>query len=65
MKTNNSHSASQMPLLRRPATGHATKREQKHELLLTFMANTTTQKHKRRTALVKPKLLSTLLSFFL
>jgi hypothetical protein len=41
-----------------------TRREQKHELLLTFMANTRSRKHKRRTT-QKPKILTTLLSFFL
>ena len=43
--------------------GDATRRQKKHEMLLTFMENAKTQK--RRPAPVKPRLLKTLLSFFL
>jgi len=49
-----------------PASHRATRRQQKHELLLTFMkhANTPPPKRKHRTAPVKPTLLHTLLSLF-
>lgn len=40
----------------------ATRRQQKHELLLTFMANANAEK--KRPAPAKPKLLATLLSLF-
>ena len=48
-------------------TGSATKRQKKHEMLLTFMANAKTKNEKPRPAPVKPKLqlLRTLLSFFI
>ena len=42
-----------------------TRRQQKHDLLLTFMANTHTPYNKQRTAPVRPTLLKTLLSLFL
>ena len=42
--------------------GDATRRQKKHDMLVTFMANAHTQK--RRTAPVRPKLLTTLLSIF-
>jgi hypothetical protein len=41
-----------------------TRRELKHEMLLAFMANVKAQKQKR-SAPVAPKLLKTLLPFFL
>lgn len=43
--------------------GAATRRQKKHEMLLTFMANTKSVKH--RPVAVKPKLISALLSFFI
>ena len=42
-----------------------TKREIKHEMLLAFMANIKAQKQNHRSAPLAPKLLKTLLSFFL
>ena len=42
-----------------------TKRQQKHDMLITFMSNVKTPKQTRRPAPIKPKLLKTLLSFFL
>jgi len=62
--TTNLNSPTHSTPLRNRGAG-ATRREQKHEMLLTFMANTKTQKRTRRPAPVKPKLLRTLLSFFL
>jgi len=40
-----------------------TRRQQKHDMLLTFMANVKTPKQKRRPAPIKPRILKTLLSF--
>ena len=42
-----------------------TRRQQKHEMLITFMANMKTDEQKRRPAPPKPKILKTLLSFFI
>jgi len=42
-----------------------TRKQQKHEMLLTFIANVNDNKSKRRSAPVKPKFLSTILSLFL
>ncbi len=42
-----------------------TRREQKHELLLTFMAIANARKPARKTAQPKPRLLRTLLSLFM
>ncbi|MCW3123770.1 MAG: hypothetical protein JWQ38_3262 [Flavipsychrobacter sp.] len=42
--------------------GDATRRQKKHDMLVTFMANAHTPK--RRPAPVRPKLLTTLLSIF-
>jgi hypothetical protein len=42
-----------------------TRKEQKHDMLLAFMANVKAQNHNRRSAPAAPKLLRTLLSFFL
>jgi len=43
--------------------GAATRRQKKHEMLLTFMANA--KRQKRRPVPAKPRLLRTLLSFFI
>ena len=42
-----------------------TRKQQKHEMLLAFMANVNDSKPKRRVTLVRPKFISTLLSLFL
>ena len=42
--------------------GDATRRQKKHDMLITFMANAKVQK--RKPAPVKPRLLTTLLSIF-
>ena len=41
-----------------------TRKQQKHELLLTFMANTKVRKNERRSA-PRPRILKTLVSLFL
>jgi hypothetical protein len=41
-----------------------TRRQQKHDMLIAFMANMNTEKQ-RRPAPAKPKILKTLLSFFI
>ena len=45
-----------------PAANSRTRRQQKHDMLLTFFRHANTPKRKRRTAPVKPTLLHTLLS---
>jgi hypothetical protein len=47
-----------------PATQSRTRREQKHDMLLTFYRHAGTPRRKRKTAPVKPTLLSTLLSLW-
>jgi hypothetical protein len=42
----------------------ATRRQQKHELLITFMANAKTKKYVSSPAPATPKILKTLLSLF-
>ena len=42
-----------------------TRRQQKHEMLITFMANVKADSQKRRPVPAKPKILKTLLSFFI
>jgi len=42
-----------------------TRRQQKHEMLIAFMANMNAGKQKSRPAPAKPKILGTLLSFFI
>jgi len=42
-----------------------TRKQLKHEMLLTFIANTKSGKPQRRSAPVKPKFFSALLSFFI
>ena len=42
-----------------------TRKQLKHEMLLTFIANARSGKSKHQSAPVKPKFLKTLLSFFI
>lgn len=42
-----------------------TRRQQKHELLLTFMENVKAQKQRKRRLFTHPKFLTTFLSLFL
>ena len=42
-----------------------TRKQLKHEMLLTFIANTRFGKPKRRSAPIKPKFLNALMSFFI
>ena len=42
-----------------------TRRQQKHELLLTFIANTNVKKQERKRSSGRPRILRTLLSLFI
>jgi len=47
------------------APGGATRRQQKHELLITFMANAKSPAPRQRSAPARPPLLKALLSLFI